>query len=268
MANRHLFRNKGGTIRQPVDSAQVIEVGDMVALFTDDVRAVGQLTYGTLAAAQLRAAHQFVGVAMEASASGDTADITIRQSGNFEFDCAAAQFEVGDLVAVDDNATPDALLDQQVIAAGENGFGIGYVSKRYSANTTRVLVEIAPNYLRTSNVLIPIAFGPQLTTSAVDLLTDWAVPFPFKLVQVDAITTVVSTGEADIAIHNGATALDDTLTIVTASAVGAVVQQAMDDATGDDIFAVGDTLSILSDGVPTTGEASFILWVKPFLLEA
>ncbi|KKL65486.1 hypothetical protein LCGC14_2154500 [marine sediment metagenome] len=268
MANRHLFRNKGGIIRLPVDSAQIIEVGDMVALFTDDARRVSQLTYGTLAAAQLRAAHQFMGVAMEASVSGDTADITIRQSGNFEFDCAAATFEIGDLVAVDDNAGATALVDQQVIAAGENGFGIGHVSKRYSANTTRVLVEIKPNYLRTSNVLTPITFPGQLITSAVDLVTDWAVPFPFKLVQVDALVTVLTAGACDISIHNGATALDDVITIPTTSAVGVAVQQAMDDATGDDIFAVGGTLTIASDGVPTAGEAGFILWVKPFLLEA
>ena len=42
----------------------------------------------------------------------------------------------------------------------------------------------------------------------------------------------------------------------------------MDDATGDDVFEMGDTLTIRGDGTPTAGEVCFILWVRPFLSES
>lgn len=251
-----------------VNSATVIEVGDLVYQEVDDIRPAGDLTYGaSLANAQGDFAKKFRGVAITGSASGETAPVQVATRGVFEFLCAAATFEIGDRVAVDDNGGGTALVPQQVIAAGENGLGaIGQVTKRYSANTTSVLVELEEPAL--ANLVIPIQFGTQLITSAVDLVTDWPVPFPFKLVRLDAIVAVLTAGAGVITVDNGATSLDDTLTIPTASGVGTVVTQAMDDATGDDVFEMGDTLTIKSDGTPTAGEAAFIAWVRPFLAES
>ncbi len=270
MSNVHRFRHADAkrVKMYAVDSAQVIEVGDMVYQEVDDVRVASELTYGaSLAATQAQFKKQFVGIAMGSSANGETDPIAVAKAGTFELNCAGAQFEIGDLVGPDDNTGGTALVDDQVIAVGENGQGIGRVAKRYSANTTRVLVEVFPMD-QMADFLMPISFPTQLITSAVDLVTDWPVPFPFKLVQLDAIVTVLTAGAGVITVDNGATGLDDTLTIPDASAVGTVVTQAMDDATGDDIFDMGDTLTIKSDGTPTAGEAGFILWVKPYLNES
>lgn len=255
--------------RYPVNAATVIEVGDLLYMEVDDVRPASDLTYGaTLAATQAQFAKQFVGVAMEASQSGEDNDITVAKAGIFEFPCAAATFEIGDLVGPDDNAGPTALLDQQVIAMGESGIGsIGRVAKRYASNTTTVLIKITPRDM-VPDQLIPIPIFQGLHTTAADLVTDWPVPFPFKLVRLDAITTVLSADPAIIAVHKGATALDDTLTIADATAVGGVDSVAMDDATGDDIFNMGDTLSLVSNGGSSAGEALFILWVAPYRNES
>jgi hypothetical protein len=253
----------------PVDSAQTIDLGELCWLNTNDARPADQFTYvtGNLAGTQANFAAMFIGVAMDTSESGDTAKIAIATEGVFEFVCAAAQFEIGDLVGVDDNTGGTALLPAQVIAVGENGAAsaIGRVVRQYTANTTRVLVELLPRKLVTP-IFIPL--GTQLITSAVDLVTDWAVTFPFKLNRLHSVVTVLTAGAGVISVHNGATALDDTMTIADASAVGTVDVAVMDDATGDDIFIVGDTVSILSDGTPTAGEAFFMLEVTPFLREA
>jgi hypothetical protein len=269
MSNIQRFRHADPkrVIPYAVDSAQVIEIGDMVYQEVDDVRAASQITYGTLALAQARLARKFAGIAMTASASGETTPVSVAKQGVFEMDCAAAQFEIGDRVNADDNATPDALLDQQVIAVGENGIGLMRVAKRYSANTTRVICEIIPRDLYPDQ-LIPITLFSGLVTSAVDFVTDWAVPFPFKLVYVDAIVQVLTAGILTATIDNGATGLDDTITVGDASAVGTVVRTTMDDATGDDIFEANDTLTIKGDGTPTAGEVMFVLWVYPFLNES
>lgn len=270
MSNIHRFRHADykRVKSYAVDSAQVIEVGDMLYQEVDDVRAAGQLTYGaTLAATQAQFKKQFVGIAMSASATGETDPVQVAKAGTFEMDCAAAQFEVGDLVNADDNAGATALVDQQVIAVGENGQGIARVAKRYSANTTRVLVEIFPMD-QMADVLIPISFPPTLVTGAIDFVTDWVVPFPFKLVRVDAIVNVLTAGILTATIDKNATGLDDTITVPDASAIGASVETTMDDASGDDIFDMGDTLTIKGDGTPTAGEVGWILWVKPYLNES
>jgi hypothetical protein len=270
MANRQLYRKAAGKVRLPVDSAEVVEVGDAIYLATDDARPASSLTYvsGNLAATQANFAAKFIGVAAEASESGDTDDITIGQGGIYEFDCAAAQFEVGDLVGMDDNAGPTALMDQQVIAIGENGYGaIGRVAKRYSANTTRVQVEIFQPSLSPSPLYIPVFQG--LIDDAEDLLTAWPVQFPFKLVAVIATVTIaIAGGDVVLTVDKNSTALDDTVTVPNSSAIGYVKRQAIDDATGDDIFIVGDTLSIANAGAASGGECLLVLEVRPFLLEA
>ena len=252
----------------PVDSAQTIDIGELCYLATNDARPADQATYGAdLTITQANFAKLFIGVAMDTSESGDTAKIAIATEGIFELICAAAQFEIGDLVGVDDNTGGTALLPAQVIATAENGAigAIGRVVRQYTANTTRVLVELLPRKM-VSPIMIPIYSG--LITAAADLVTDWVVPFPFKLVKVHSVVSVLTAGVGTISIHKAATALDDTHVIGDAAAVGEVDVSVMEDATGDDVFIAGGTLSLVSDGTPTAGEALFFLEVIPFLREA
>jgi hypothetical protein len=135
----------------PVDASTVIEIGDLVSLNVDDARPASLTTYGgSLAAAQENFHDQFLGVAMQRSPSGSTAPIRVATSGVFEFDCAAATFEIGARLGVDDNAGGTALEDQQLIAvaAASPQLSIGICVRRVNPADTRVLVDLVSTVLR------------------------------------------------------------------------------------------------------------------------
>ena len=129
-----------------VDSAVVIEIGDLVALDAaigtgDAAIPASDQTWVGLSATQDAFHDVFLGVAMQRSRAGDTATIRVATTGVFEFVCASATWLVGDLVGPDDNATPDALENQQVIKATNIGRAIARCVKA-AATVTTVLVAI------------------------------------------------------------------------------------------------------------------------------
>lgn len=139
------FRYKSGEtnpVFNPVDSAQIIEIGDLVFLNTDDVRAASQFTWGSSLAITQESFHDaFLGVAEQRSRSGDTDDIRVSTEGEFEFECDAATFEIGDLVGPADSGS-SSLEDQKVVAVATENLAIGRVARRYASNTTVVRVRI------------------------------------------------------------------------------------------------------------------------------
>ena len=131
-------------VKLPVDSATVIEIGDLVFLDTDDVKPVSGVSYGADLAATQEAAHdKFLGVAMQASAAGETSEIRVATSGVFEFNQASASVEIGTRIGCDDNVAGDELLPQQVIGvdAASPELSIGRCARRTSS-ATRILVSI------------------------------------------------------------------------------------------------------------------------------
>jgi hypothetical protein len=129
----------------PVDSATVIEIGDLVWLDTDDAKPASASTYGAnLAAAQETFHDKFAGVAMQQSRAGDADPVRVATTGVFEYDCASATFEVGARIGVDANAGATALLNQQVIgtAAANPELSIGTCAKRVATADIKVLVDI------------------------------------------------------------------------------------------------------------------------------
>jgi hypothetical protein len=126
-----------------VDSATVIEIGDLVWQDTDDGKpASDQADQGSEAANQESFADKFLGVAMQRSRSGDTAPVRVATTGVFEFDCPSGTFELGDLIGGDENAGGDALLDQQVAKVTSSKYAIARVAKRGASAGTSVLVDI------------------------------------------------------------------------------------------------------------------------------
>ncbi len=126
-----------------VDSATVIEIGDLLWQDTDDAKpASGMTDQGRATANQDAFTGSFLGVAMQRSRSGDTAPIRVATTGVFELDCPSGTFELGDLVGVDENAAGDALLDQQVDSVSTSQYAVGRVAKRESSATTSVLVDV------------------------------------------------------------------------------------------------------------------------------
>lgn len=133
-----------GVIPMPVDSGTVIEVGDLLFYDTDDVKpATDQASKADANTAQQDFADVFAGVAMDASADGDTADIAVATQGVFEFDTTSSQtFEVFDFVTVDANASGDIPDAQVVDGADAANEGIAYAAKRYGSNTDSVEMQL------------------------------------------------------------------------------------------------------------------------------
>jgi hypothetical protein len=126
-----------------VDSATVIEIGDLVWLDTDDAKpASAQADQGSETANQEKFADNFLGVAMQRSRSGESSPIRVATTGVFELDCPSGTFELGDLVGADENAAGDALLNQQVAKVTASSRAIARGAKREAAAGTSVLVDV------------------------------------------------------------------------------------------------------------------------------
>lgn len=130
-------------VMSAVDSATVIEIGDLVYLDTDDAKpASAQTDQGNKVANQTLFASNFLGVAMQRSRTGDTDSIRIATSGVFEFDCTSGTYELGQHVGLEENSGGDGLLDQQVALVSASAYAIGRAAKRASTSATSVLIEI------------------------------------------------------------------------------------------------------------------------------
>jgi uncharacterized protein DUF2190 len=127
----------------PVDSATVIEVGDLVYLEIDDVRPASSLAdQGTEAQNQEAFHDKFAGVAMQRSRAGETTPIRVATTGVFEFACPSATFEVGALIGSSDNAGGTGLERQQVEGVATENLAVGRCAKRVNPAATAVLVDI------------------------------------------------------------------------------------------------------------------------------
>ncbi len=132
-----------------VDSATVIEIGDLVYLDTDDAKpASAQADQSSEAANQTLFSSKFTGVAMQRSRSGDTTPIRVATTGVFEFDCAAATLEIGDLLGPHEDAGGTYLLNQEVKKVSATNVAIGRCVKRAPTNTSRVLVDIVSTVVK------------------------------------------------------------------------------------------------------------------------
>lgn len=150
MANTMRWRyGDTNPVMLPVDTATVIEIGDLVYMETDDARpASSQADQGTETANQQAFHSKFVGIAMQNSPLNDYRSIRIATSGVFEYECASTTFEVGDLIGPDENSSGDGLEDQTVVAVATAGEAIGRCGKRKRLTETRVLVDVIGTVLR------------------------------------------------------------------------------------------------------------------------
>lgn len=144
MANKMRWKyGETNPVLAAVDSATVIAIGDLVYQNTDDALPASDISFaGGINTAQEAIVDNFLGVAMQASASGDTTPIRVATSGVFEFDCASTTFELGTLLGADDNAGGTAMLAQQVITVTDAARAVGRCAQREGTATTTVLVSI------------------------------------------------------------------------------------------------------------------------------
>jgi len=136
-------------VQMAVDSATVIEIGDMIYLDLDDAKPAGSQTdQGTRTANQQLFHDNFAGVAMQASRAGETQPIRVATSGVFEFDCVSTTLEVGDMLGPDENVAGTALLNGTVIKVTAATNAVGRCAKRLNPAGTHVLVDIVSSMLK------------------------------------------------------------------------------------------------------------------------
>ena len=119
---------------------------------TNDVKPAASQADGGTEDLNTRAfAKKFAGVALEAKPSTAAADTLLPVAREFdgEFDCASATFEVGDLVAVDEDSGGTFLENLKLVKTTDMSIAIGHVTRRAASATTRVRVKL---YARAGSV--------------------------------------------------------------------------------------------------------------------
>ena len=130
-----------------VDSATVIEIGDLVWQDTNDAKPAGDFSWSSsIGGTQDGFANKFLGVAVQRSKAGETNQIRVATSGVFEFACASTTFELGDIVGPA-KASGNTLEPQKVVSVADLAFSIGKVSMRVATTNTTVLVAIQSNVM-------------------------------------------------------------------------------------------------------------------------
>ncbi|HTU27309.1 MAG TPA: hypothetical protein VMF30_18010 [Pirellulales bacterium] len=142
---RWRYGDTNPVVSKPVATGVTIEIGDLVAQdASGNVTPASTQTWTTDLPTTQGAFHtSFLGVAMQRSAGSDNGTIRVATTGVFEMECAAATFNLGDLVAPG-KATGNALLSQQVVAvgAGNESKAIGRVAGYVNPAGTSVLVAM------------------------------------------------------------------------------------------------------------------------------
>lgn len=128
-------------VNAAVDSATVIEIGDLLYQLVGDASPASELIDRNGLVAQQSFADNFLGVAMQRSRSGDTTPVRVATTGVFEFDCPASTFELGDLMGIwHDKQLKNQGIDQ--VSRTTPHLAIARVAVRRATVTTSVSVAI------------------------------------------------------------------------------------------------------------------------------
>lgn len=144
MSNKMRWRyGDTNPILAPVDSATVIEIGDLLFLSSGKAIPAKDITEGENAAAtQTTFTSGFVGIAMQCSNSSDTTPIRVATTGYFDLSATSATFLLGDKVGIAADNDGTVLSNQTVAKVSSVNYMIGRVAKTESVATTSVLVKI------------------------------------------------------------------------------------------------------------------------------
>lgn len=162
MANVFLSARKSTQVKAPVASATVIESGDLLYLDTgNDVRpASSQADNVGEEDNQSEFARNFAGVALHASASGDTDDVMVETAldKEYSFTVPSGTYRLGALLGASEASSGTALEDQQLEAVTSQDAAIAVVTDDSSSARTSVKCRF-----------IRSVFSPTRVTSRPDV---------------------------------------------------------------------------------------------------
>lgn len=137
-----------GLVQAPVDSSTVIAVGDFVYLNTDDARPASMLSdAGSKSANQIVFHDSFLGIALTASANGQTEPIWVSCRGRHTVNVDSADYMVGDLLGLDEQSNGMQLENQNLVKVSSTGQAVGRCCTAGNA-LTEVEVEIYSTVLQ------------------------------------------------------------------------------------------------------------------------
>lgn len=238
-----------------VDSAVAIAVGDMVRQVTDDVRpagydsnddGTGDIWTDDLATSQALFRKTFMGVSGARSQALETDPVRILRGGCFEFACAAATFEIDDLVGPA-KATGNNLESQKVVAVSDPLYAIGRVAERYASNTTKVKVDLLRGI---EDVVDSVFYNLANLAANADLAETHIFTFPFAAELLDVLVTpegsAVGVDDSNTSVwlvkKNAATVVSETFDSTTT--FPADNTQTSLGAVANNYFAAGDVMTL------------------------
>jgi len=159
MAAPRYIRGDTAPVFPKVATATPLAIGDLLAQVTGNLIPAASFTWTTdLPTTQTAFALAFMGVSAQRKDAamvripGNSTDNTVRSSsGIWEYDCASATFNVGDLVGPAKD-TGLNLLSASVVAVASLALAIGRVAEPVIVAGTRVRVEILSSLHPTSRV--------------------------------------------------------------------------------------------------------------------
>lgn len=157
MANKHRFRHgQMELVDVPVESATVIEIGDMVYLEATggEVKPASSFAAGgSFSALQQGFANVFLGIAYQASASGETDNISVDVSPTsvYEFAVASATYTLGEDLGPDNSASAGALDDQQLEAVSATANAVARAAEYAASAVTSLHVKFASAFNPAAN---------------------------------------------------------------------------------------------------------------------
>lgn len=142
MGNVNRYRyGEENPVLATVAEAKVVAIGNIVGMSSNTIVNASDTTWDTDLATTQEAFHDiFLGVSKQASDNAHSDDLRVSPEGTFEFDCAEASFNIGDLVGLA-KASGDALEDQKVVAVATENLAIGKVAEK-ATTATKVKVRI------------------------------------------------------------------------------------------------------------------------------
>jgi len=145
MANKLRFRSGQVELhRLRVESDTVLEPGDLVFLDTDNVKPASDFPFTTdLATTRANFAAAFLGICHQASAMGETDDVSIDLSplSVYEYEVDSETFEVGSLLAPDGDS--DSIEAQRLAKVANAGHAIARAAEYKASAATLLRVQFA-----------------------------------------------------------------------------------------------------------------------------
>lgn len=146
MADTFTKKRTDGKLRIAANTL-LIEAGDLLyydATANDVKPASAQADQSSEAANQVLFATNFVGVAMDRSPAGTTDDISVDcdNLAEFEYPCDSATWDVGNLVAAQEDSGGTFLEDQKLVLTAVSAEAIGVCVKTEASATTTVRARL------------------------------------------------------------------------------------------------------------------------------